>query len=150
VASTWLNPGPLSSHGFEVELERRWDNGTRLRASYVGQSTTDQFGKTPPNVARDLAKLNLAVPFSLAGQPVEAGLGLRHIGPRPGKDGVDQAAALIGDLTMSTRWHNWSALASVRNIDQASYNHVSYGYGLAGIYPEDGRTFWLQLQYDFR
>jgi outer membrane receptor protein involved in Fe transport len=75
---------------------------------------------------------------------------LRYVGRRPDDWGVNQPSALIGDLTLSTRWHDWSALASVRNIGDASYDHVSNSFDQGRTYPEDGRNFWLQLQYDFR
>ena len=153
-ANNWIGYtgiyGTQSTKGAEFELEHLWDNGVRLRSSYARQNTRDENGQLPVNTPRNIAKLNLSVP--LAGEYLRAGLGVRYLGQRLDQLGDYQAGALLGDLTLSGKWHNWTASFSLRNLgDNKSYNEVSGALiNARGIYPADGRNVWLQLGYEFK
>ena len=136
--------------GAEVELEHVWENGVRLRTSYARQDTRDENGRLPVNTPHNIAKFNLSAP--LVGDYLRAGLGMRYLGRRLDQKDNYQAAALLADLTLSSRWHNWTASFSVRNLgNNKSYNEVSGALiNDRGIYPADGRNVWLQLGYEFK
>jgi iron complex outermembrane receptor protein len=136
--------------GAEVELEHVWDNGVRLRSSYARQDTRDENGLVPANTPKNIAKFNLSAP--LAGEYLRAGLGVRYLGRRLDQKDNYQAGALLADLTLSSKWQDWTASFSVRNLgDNKSYNEVSGALiNDRGIYPADGRNVWLQLGYEFK
>ena len=141
--------GKQSSKGMEIEIEHLWDSGVRLRSSYARQDTRDENGQTPVNTPRHIAKLNLSAP--LAGELLRAGLAVRYLGRRLDQQRDYQSSALLADLTLTSKWNNWSGSLSVRNIGNTRYHEVSGALiNDRGIYPADRRNIWLQLGYEFK
>lgn len=143
------NYGPMYTKGAELEFERLWSGGLRLRSSYAWQRMDSGNGEPLVNAPRHIAKLNASLP--VAGDDLRAGLGIRYIGRRLNFGGWYEPAATVADLTLSGRWRDWSASFSVRNVGNASYSEVS-GAQITpqGVYPADRRNWWVQLEYAFK
>jgi iron complex outermembrane receptor protein len=150
VDGVWLTRyEPLNARGFELEAEHRWYNGIRLQGSYAWQHADIGDGGQPINMARNIAKLNLSAP--IYGEMLRAGLGVRYIGPHLNKVNSYDPATMVADLTFSSRWRNWFASFSIRNLGDVRYRELGGGYyGDTGSYGAERRNYWLQLGYEFR
>jgi iron complex outermembrane receptor protein len=148
---TTMTYGSLSAKGAEFELEHLWDNGLRLRASYAWQDAKKSNSTPILNLAHDIAKLNLSAP--VAGDWLRAGLAARYLGKHHNWLGENDPATLLGDLTLTAKWNQWSTSFSIRNLADAHYREVgrySYGDSYLESYGADRRNFWLQLGYEFK
>jgi len=82
----FINGDHACGHGLEIEYERQWTNGSRLRTNYSVQyanSETQRLDNSP----RHMAKLNLAVPAGLPG--LTAGIEGQWISSRLGNAGSE-------------------------------------------------------------
>jgi iron complex outermembrane receptor protein len=152
-AGNWIGYSGIygwqATKGAETEFEHIWDNGVRLRSSYAHQYTRDENGNLTVNTPRHIGKLNLSVP--LVGDTLRVGLGARYVGRRLDQLHEYQPAALLADLTLTSKWNHWTAAVSIRNLGNTSYHEVSGALiNDRGIYPADGRNIWLQLGYEFK
>jgi iron complex outermembrane receptor protein len=139
----------MRSNGAEVELEKLWENGIRLRSSYTWQDTRDRADLLPVNMAQRIAKFNLSAP--ILDEHLRVGVGIRYLGRRLNWLREYEPSATVGDLTLTGRWHNWSAIFSIRNVGKARYNEVSgFWASWQEVYPADRRNWWMQLGYDFK
>jgi iron complex outermembrane receptor protein len=149
---TWVPvyDGSISAKGAEFELEHLWDNGVRLRASYVRQSAKISDNLTMLNLARNNAKLNLSAP--VAGEWLRAGLAVRYLGRRPNHIDDYDPAFLIADLTLTSKWNHWFSSFSIRNLGDAPYKEMGASFydSASGSYGGNGRNFWFQLGYEFK
>ena len=59
----YVNSGKTRAHGIELEAERLWRNGVRLRTSLDLQHAHDNRGNDLSNSPRTSAKMNLSVPL---------------------------------------------------------------------------------------
>jgi outer membrane receptor protein involved in Fe transport len=60
----YRNMSRAVTHGVEIEYERLWQSGARLRTSYTLQRATDDVsGRLLANSPRQVGKLNLSMPF---------------------------------------------------------------------------------------
>lgn len=136
--------GELFAKGAEIELERLWDSGIRLRTSYARQDVRDGNHQLPMNSPQHNAKLNLSAP--LIGEQLRVGLATRYLGRRLNLKQDFERGGTVSDLTFTGHWQNWSVSLSARNVFNARFNDV----GSYATHPVDGRNYWLQLSYDFK
>lgn len=146
----YVNVGSSHTKGVELELERIWGNGTRMRGSYAWQDAIDQDGERMINSPRNLAKLNLS--FPLLHQAVRTGLELQYTGERLTESRARQGGYTLANLTFTADHilRSLSASFSVRNLFDHEYDAVAPGGFTQDALEMDGRNYWLQLQYDFR
>jgi iron complex outermembrane receptor protein len=142
----------VSVQGMELEFEHKWQNGTRLRASYALQDSEGDGGYPAFNTSKNIAKLNLAVP--LVGEQLKLGLGLRYRSGYRNENYSLQPSTVVGDLTLSGRWHGWFFAASIRNAGDLSYQDDGKQYygDISNFMPyhADRRNYWLQIGYEFK
>ncbi|AMP39785.1 TonB-dependent receptor plug domain-containing protein [Ralstonia solanacearum] len=144
------NVARTRTRGAELGYEQSWPGGTRLRASYSLQRSTDlDSGRTLLNSPRHLAKFNLTTP--LWRDDVRLGLEAQYVGSRMAQAGraggfwlanvTLLAARLAPDLEMS---------ASVYNLFDRRYADPAGPELAQAVIRQDGRTFRLKLTHTFR
>ncbi len=165
VADDYVPEGSSTSRGLEVELERSWESGIRVRGSMAWQHASDVRGAQLANSPHVLGKLNLTFPIivdqwrvGLEGQYLGSRLALLQeemAGTVP--DQKRLGAVALANLTLSSerKWYGLSASFSIRNLFDRRYEVVSpFDWRPASDIPQDtlrmdGRTYWFQLRYDF-
>lgn len=78
--SQFVNSGSNHTRGLEMEIEKVWANGVRLRTSYAHQKAEDVDERTAINAPRHLGKFNLS--FPLFDYRARGGFELQYNGPR--------------------------------------------------------------------
>lgn len=145
----------ITSHGVEIEFEKHWENGSRLRTNYAYQNaySSDEH-KTPINSARHVAKFNLSVP--LIEELLRAGVEVQYIGSRPlytdARDLYAPSHTLTNFTLLSEEFLPHCNLTfAAKNVMNRHYGDVVSPYVNGdGYYHQEGRTFWLQLEYNFQ
>ncbi len=142
------------ANGLELELERHWDDGARLRASYALQRAMDGSGAMLSNSPRHLLKFNYSHPV-FAG-PWQAGIEAQYTGAR--KTLAGNRLADYGLVNLSLRrplGHNLEVSASIYNLfdhdyaDPASAEHKDSLFRSLDTIPQDGRSLRLALSWLF-
>ncbi len=152
----YRNIDQAEAKGVELELERRWAGGLRLRTSYTWQLAENSLtGEELSNSPRSLAKFNFSAPLS--GEEWRAGVEARLVSERRGPQGNSVGGYGVVNLTLVTTAlaRNLEASAGVYNVfdraygDPPSEEHLdSLGRYLNEI-PQEGRSFRLKLTYGF-
>lgn len=145
----------ITSRGAEIEFEKHWENGSRLRTNYAYQNAySSDAGKTPINSARHIAKFNLSVP--LIEELLRAGVEVQYVGSRPlytdARDLYAPSHTVTNITLLSEEFLPHCNLTfAAKNVTDTKYGDVvaSYIYG-DGTFHQEGRTFWLQLEYNFQ
>lgn len=152
------NIGEVSTRGVELQAERAWVGGTRLRASYSHQQGEDEStGQWLPNSPDHLAKLNLTVPLA---PKWFAGLEWQYVSERLSPSGARVDAYSVTNLTLRADQlvKNLEIAASVFNLfdeeyaDPASEEHGDDTLPVPRYLdeiPQNGRNFHLKLTYRF-
>jgi len=148
------NIDAAEAKGVELEAERLWHGGTRLRASYSWQSAKDgATGARLSNSPRHLAKLNFTTPFF--GDVWRAGSEIQYMGERTTPRGGTVSDSTIANLTLTAERFakNLEVSAGIYNFfdknyaDPPSTEHLdSLGRYLNQIV-QDGRSFRVKLTY---
>lgn len=144
--------GNSLSRGLELEFEAHWDNGIRVRTSGAWQQSSDTNGQDAVNSPNVLGKLQITAP--LPGDAVRAGFEAQYLGSRLTDERRRLGGVALANLTLSSerKWYGLSASFSIRNLFDRDYEVVSPftwapGTGIDSL-RMDGRTYWLQLNYD--
>jgi outer membrane receptor for ferrienterochelin and colicin len=145
----------IDTHGAEVEFEKHWDNTTRLKTSYAYQNVCEtDTGLALVNAPHHIAKFNLSVP--LMDEKLRMGVDVQYLGTRPLYTDERKEYAPSRALTNVTLLsHEWIAKSDfslkVSNLFDKAYGDVASPEDNGDlIYPQNGRTFWLQWEYNFR
>jgi iron complex outermembrane receptor protein len=137
------------ARGAELELEKAWTGGSRLRASYSWQQAWDaSTGAALVNAPQHLAKFNWTAPIPRIGW--RAGAEAQYVGPRKTLR-AETAGYWLANLTMSALRlaPGLELSASVYNLfdrryaDPGAEEHVQDAIG------QNGRTYRLKLSYAF-
>lgn len=144
--------GNSLSRGAELEWEARWDNGIRAKSSAAWQNARDTNGLDAVNSPNLLGKFQVTAP--LPGDWLRAGLETQYIGSRLTTERRRLGGVALTNLTFSSerKWQGFSASFSIRNLFDRDYEVVSPfawapGTGIDAL-RMDGRTYWLQLNFD--
>ncbi|WP_247869763.1 TonB-dependent receptor [Herbaspirillum sp. ST 5-3] len=137
------------AHGAELEFEKAWSGGTRLRTSYSWQITRDELTDTElANSPRHLAKLNLSAPVFQLGWRV--GLEGQYVGRRKTLSS-ETGGYWLANMTLSSM-----RLAPGVELSASAYNLFDRRYADPGAEEhvqdaivQDGRTLRLKLLIDF-
>ncbi|MDD2830031.1 MAG: TonB-dependent receptor [Sulfuricurvum sp.] len=145
----------IDARGVEVEFEKYWDNRTRLRTSYAYQNVSESdTGLALVNAPHHIAKLNFSVPF--VDEKLRMGLDIQYLGTRPLYTDARQEYAPSHTLTnltlLSHEWVPKSDLSlKVSNLFNKTYGDVVDPQSNGDLlYPQNGRAFWIQWEYNFR
>ena len=142
------NADTVKAYGTEVELDGRWSNGMRGRASYAFTETDDQStGKRLDNSPQHLVKLNLVAP--LYEDKAFAGFELQYTSSRNTFEGGKVDGFTVANLTLSAQkfWRGLEASASVYNLFNEKFSDPSASFPYA--IEQDGTTFRVKLTYHF-
>ncbi len=146
----FVNLDKVCALGGEVELEKNWASGLRLRASYTFQEATDartdQWLSRSP---RQLAKLNAAVP--LLADKIFASGELQYYGDsRTLGGGIASGYWLANATLFSQKLIKGVELSvSVYNLFDRRYGHPAGSEHAQAVILQDGRTFRVKLTYRF-
>ena len=146
--------GASHADGLELELENSWQSGVRARGSLAFQNSVGLDGHDAVNSPDVLGKFNLT--FPMLADTVRTGFELQYIGPRLTFERRMISSTTLANLTFSSehKWHRVAASFSIRNLFDNEYDTVSpfdwrpASGGSQDTFQMDGRTFWLQLNYD--
>jgi iron complex outermembrane receptor protein len=146
--SEYLPTGSSHADGLEFELERSWESGIRTRGSLAFQHSEDTDGMDAVNSPNVLGKFNLT--FPIIADRLRLGFEAQYIGPRLTLDRREISSTTLANLTLSSerKWYGMSASFSLRNLFDKEYEVVAPSGVLPDSLRMDGRTFWLQLNYD--
>ncbi|CAK0779379.1 iron complex outermembrane recepter protein [Gammaproteobacteria bacterium] len=146
----FANTGSNRAKGVELELERLWDHGVRLRTSLAWENAVSENGRRMINSPENLGKLNLAFPWFH--NRMRTGLELQYVGSRLTENQDRLGSYTLANLTFTADHflRGLSLSASVRNLFDRRYAAVAPSGFVQDALQMDGRTVWLQLQYDFR
>lgn len=145
----YRNLSRATARGMELELEKAWSGGARLRTSYSWQQTRDEMTDAPlVNSPRHLAKLNLSVPaFS---SDWRTGIEGQYVGRRHTLLS-ETGGYWLANLTLSS-----ARLAPGLDVSASVYNLFDRAYADPGAEEhaqdairQDGRSFRLKLTYAF-
>ncbi len=145
----------IVTRGAEIEFEKIWDNSTRLRSSYAYQDSYEvDTGLNLINAPHHIAKFNLSVP--VVDELLRMGLEVQYLGKRPLNTATrDQEAPSHTLANVNLLSHNFipncDISLTIKNMMNKSYSDIiAPTYSGDTLYPQDGRTFWLQLEYTFQ
>lgn len=146
----YVNVGSSHTTGMEMELERHWDNGVRMRTSWARQNAIDQNGQWMINSPRNLGKFNLT--FPMLRHALRTGLELQYTSTRRTESDQRLGGYALANLTFSSAHpiDGIGASLSVRNLFDRRYSAVAPGNFTQDSLQMDGRNFWLQLTYDIK
>ncbi|QDZ28834.1 TonB-dependent siderophore receptor [Noviherbaspirillum sp. UKPF54] len=139
------NVDQATARGLELELEKAWGGGAKLRTSYSWQQAQDDSsGATLVNSPRHLAKFNLSAP--LPGAAWWAGAEAQYVGSRLTRQG-STGGYWLANLTLSS-----ARLARGLDVSASVYNLFDRGYADPGsaehaqdAIRQDGRSFRVKL-----
>lgn len=146
----------VHSKGAELEFAKHWDSGVRLRTSYAWQNVknvSSQFDRF--NSPVHLGKFNLSAP--LFDNRLRVGLETHYTSKRQIMDVTEKRYApayWLTHLSASTQHlaPNLTTRFKVRNIFNKQYENVTafLFYDDSSTLRDQGRTFWLEMEYTFK
>jgi iron complex outermembrane receptor protein len=156
--------GESKSRGIEVEFERKWLNGARMRLSGTWRKTVDVFNEPLANAPNFIGKAHVG--FPVFDNSMRVGIEGLYLGSRwsikddewfPDTPRKKLNGTGIVNLTLSSerKWHGLSASFSIRNLFDKKYDVVApFMIGPSSDSGQstlrmDGRNYWLQLDFDF-
>ncbi len=144
------NIAQAEADGLEFEAERRWADGSQLRASYTWQLAQRQDGTWLDNSPRHLAKLNWSQP--VLGKRWRSGLELQYIGSRrTSHPGISAGSSVVTNLTLTSQKlaPGLEVTAGVYNLFDQRYADPGSDQHSQAMLRQDGRTWRLKLTYRF-
>lgn len=147
----YINAGQVDARGIELEAERLWESGMRLRTSYAWQISRDEATQAEVvSSPRHLAKLNYTMP--IWEDKLRTGLELQYISSRKTLAGRTAGGHLLTNLTLLSE-----RLAKNLDLSASIYNLFDTRYGDPGgqehipldLIAQDGRSYRLKLNYRF-
>jgi len=149
--SQFQNTDGGSTNGAELEFEKHWDNNIRLRTSAAIQSAEDSNGHWQVNSPRQIGKINLSVPF--LHQAWRAAFEMQAYSDRKTERNTSAGGYSLANLTISTDklLPNLGMSLGIRNLFDRDYDHVAPSSNdKQVVIPQDGRSYWLRMTYDFK
>ena len=146
----FVNSGQVKSQGAEVEVERLWDSGVRLRANYSWQISRDvDSGTVLINSPKHRAKLNVSAP--VLGNALRTGLELQYTDRRETLAGASAAGHLLTNLTLLSEKiaKGMELSASVYNLFDIRYSDPGGQEHVQDLILQDGRSYRIKMSYRF-
>jgi len=146
----YRNVGSAEAKGVEIDIERLFAGGARLRASYAWQITRNKdTGEEIINSPRSLGKINASVP--ILADKARIGAELQYMSLRRTLAGGFADAHWITDVTVTSGrlGKNWELSGSLYNLFDARYGDPGGPELLQDQIVQDGRTFRVKLTKTF-
>ncbi len=132
--------------GAEIELEKHWEDSTRLRVSYARQNAEESNGRRLGMSPSDIAKFNLSTP--LFNDKLRLGLETQYIGKYPLYTGASTYHPDYALVNVNLLAHRIAPNLDVNFLVHDVFNKSDKE--LYTLLPQSGRTFWLQMEYTFK
>ncbi len=154
------NSGEAKTIGAEVEIERIWQGGQRLRASYAWQQTDDKTSsQEPANSPRNEIKVKYATPFLY--DRFQAGVDVQYLSDRDtlltgtfDEDFPDSIYGVAGSYVLANvgltgRFFDDRVTVGldVNNLFDEKIEHPAGGENDQNVILQDGRVVQLRLTY---
>jgi outer membrane receptor for ferrienterochelin and colicins len=146
----FANLGRVQTKGVDFELEGKYPNGVRARASYTLQRTENEdTGEELTNSPRHLIKGNLILP--LYRDKVFAGVELQYQSAIKLLSGRREKDYVVGNLTLLSKSfvQGLEVSAGVYNFLDTTYASPGSGGLLQDTVPQDGRSFRFKVTYKY-
>jgi len=140
------NTDSVDVKGAELELEARWEQGFRARASYgFAEAVDNATGDVLANSPQHLGKLQFTMP--LYPEKLFAGLELLASSSRRTGRGQRVAGRTVANFTLFSREivKNVEFSASIYNLFNKHYSDPASPDFVQDLNPRDGRTFRVKL-----
>ncbi|MBX3615892.1 TonB-dependent receptor plug domain-containing protein [Nitrosomonas sp.] len=138
------------ARGTELSLDKTWNWGGRLRASY-GLQDAEQHNSHLVNSPYHLGKLNISIPIPLI-TGLRAGYELQYYGRRKTLDGSKTDSYVLSNLNLVTnipQIKGLEASLSVYNLFNENYLHPAADSNWQNTFWQPGRTVRFRLDYRF-
>jgi iron complex outermembrane receptor protein len=145
----FVNTGEVSTNGLELEAERRWANGMRVRASVSWQDADDRAtGARLIGSPEWLGQISFSMPVM---DVATAAIDARYMDSRPTLAGDNAADHAIVNLTLSTDRlaPGLEASASAYNLFDTEYFDPGSEEHVQDMIKQDGRGLRISLSYRF-
>lgn len=137
----------IDAQGAELELEKHWGDGTRLRTSYTWQEAKESDGTQLGHSPSTMAKFNLVTP--LLNDALRLGVEAQHINKF-------LLYSFGGDY-----YRNAYTLVNVNLLAHHIAPNLDINFKVSDLLnqsdpekdtwlPQSGRTFWLEMEYTFK
>lgn len=136
----------IEAKGAEIEFEKHWENGTRLKASYARQNANESDGERLGYSPRNLAKVMVSTP--LLENALRLGVEAHYTDRYP----YYTAANIYRDAYTMVNI-NLLAHRIAPNLDVHFLVHDVFDKTDKEVdtqLPQSGRTFWLEMEYTFK
>ncbi|MCK9336888.1 MAG: TonB-dependent receptor [Arcobacteraceae bacterium] len=147
----WYDVSDIDAKGFETEINKYFDNDVYLKASYTYQKAYEvEDKKSLINVPTHMAKLHLSRP--LLGKKLQSGLEVLYLGSRLDSEYDKVKSHMVVNLNLlSQDWiQNINLSFKINNLFDKKYKDIMYTNSSGEkYYPQDGRTFYLEMEYRF-
>jgi outer membrane receptor for ferrienterochelin and colicins len=144
------NEDGVSGRGAEFEMEKKWQNGIRGRASYsYVQTELLDTHEIMTNSPEHLAKVNLIVP--VIKEKLFAGIETQYTGETKTYHGGYIGGFGVTNLTLTYQnlIKNLEVSFGVYNLFDKKYAYSGSGDHVQDSIEQDGRTFFVRLQFKF-
>jgi iron complex outermembrane receptor protein len=148
--SVFENTDGVSGKGAEFEIEKKWKNGMRGRASYsYVQTELVDTHEILTNSPKHLAKFNLIVP--VIKDKLFAGIETQYTGDAKIYNGGYIGGFGVTNLTLTYQdlIKNLEVAFGVYNVFDKKYGYSGSGDHVQDSIEQDGRTFGVKLTYRF-
>jgi outer membrane receptor for ferrienterochelin and colicins len=139
------NTEDIIARGAEVEIEKHWEEGSRLRTGYARQHTKNSNGERLGQSPSHLVKFNLSVPLNdRLRMSAEAHYTGKYL-PYTGASGYHDPYTVVNLNLLARRIApNLDINLLVHDLFKKSEKEE------ITLLPQSGRTIWLQLEYTFQ
>lgn len=145
-----------STDGVELEFEKHWDNDVRLRTSAAYQNAKSGNIDPPINSPRQIGKFNLSAPLFNSNWRAAfevQGYSKRYTEDKILGNYIVTGGYSVANLTISANkvLPNIDVALGIRNLFDRSYAQVAPSSNTyQTTIPQDDRTYWLRMSYDFK
>jgi iron complex outermembrane receptor protein len=143
------NVSHVSAQGVELRLDAHWASGFAGGLSYALQRAEDDEGDRLSNSPKHMAKLQ--VTFPLWPERLSGGVELHYLSDRETLGGDTVDGVVLTNLTLLHRelLDGFTVSGTVKNLFDVEYGDPAGEEHLQREIEQDGRSFWLKLDYRF-
>ena len=144
----FVNQGDATATGAELELYGSWSDGWSGAVSYTYQDAENALGEWLVNSPRNMAKLNVIAPLL---SKLSAGLEVQYQSERKTITGNETDSFVVTNLTLFSQdsIDGLQVSLSVYNLFDKTYSNPGSEEHAQDQIEQNGRTFWLKLDYTF-
>lgn len=136
----------IETKGAEIEFEKHWDNGTRLKASYARQNANESDGEHLGYSPRNLAKVMASTP--LFDNALRLGVEAHYTDKYLYYTGIDVHRDAYTMVNINLLARRIAPNLDVNFLVHDVFNKTDQEADTQ--LPQSGRTFWLEMEYTFK